>query len=226
MAKAAAFRQQIQLFADANLSPQARSARLARVARAALAGLQAAGRASHTYRLAVDGRPALDESTVRGDGTGRILYSFSYVAEAVEFALDFLRVRAPVKSGAYARSWYVIADGKFSLASQIDLASIPPTGEVIVGNTQPYNRRVDVQRNGARSIRFSVPPGEYSDCVAALRQRFGNSIAAERLYDAHFPGKYILKNHQARRSGRRAGAVIRRSGSAGQSPAIAIRPIA
>lgn len=226
MAKAAAFRQQIQLFADANLSPVARSARLARVARAALAGLQATGRASHTYRLAVDGRPAADESVVRGDGTGKILYSFSYVSEAVEFALDFLRVRAPVKSGAYARSWYVIADGKFMVGSQIDLASIPPTAEVIVGNVAPYNRKVDVQRNGAKPIRFSVPPHEYDDCVAALRQRFGNTMQAKRVYDYNFPGKYRLRNHQRRKSGRRAGSVVRRAGDAGQSPAVIIQPIA
>lgn len=226
MAKAAAFRQQIQLFADANLSPQARSARLARVARAALAGLQATGRASHTYRLAVDGRPALDESTVRGDGTGKILYSFSYVAEAVAFALDFLRVRAPVRSGLYARSWYVIAGNRFALASTINLDSLPPTGEIIIGNTQPYNRKVDVQLNGLKPLRFSVPPLEYDDCVAALGQRFGNTLRAERHYDMNFPGKWILKNHQKALTGRRAGRIIRRAGDAGQSPAIVIQPIA
>lgn len=226
MAKAAAFRQQIQLFADANLSPRARSARLARVARAALAGLQATGRASHTYRLAVDGRPAADESVVRGDGTGKILYSFSYVREAVEFALDFLRARAPVRSGAYARSWYVIVAGHFEIATALDLASIPPTAEIVIGNTQPYNRKVDVQRNGAKPIRFSVPPGEYDDCVAALRQRFGNAMQAKRVYDYNFPGKTPLRRHQKRKSGRRVGAIIRRAGDAGQSPAIIIQPIA
>src|ERR1700744_3689753 len=101
MAKAAVFRQQLAAYINTTLSPAARSARLASVARAALADLQASGRASHVYRLSVDGRPATDESTVRGDGTGKILYSFSYIADAVEFALDFLRARAPVKTGTY-----------------------------------------------------------------------------------------------------------------------------
>jgi hypothetical protein len=226
MAKAAAFRQQITAYIDTNLGPAARSARLARVAQTALASLQAVGRASHTYRLAVDGRPAADESVVRGDGTGRILYSFSYLPEAVEFALDFLRARAPVRSGLYARSWYIIVGDKFTLASQISLADIPPTAEIIIGNTQPYNRKVDVQRNGARPLRFSVPPGEYDDCVAALKQRFGNTMQAKRVYDYNFPGKYLLRNHQVRKSGRRAGAIVRRAGDAGQSPAIILSPIA
>lgn len=223
--KAAVFRQQLTAYIDGALGPAARSVRLARVARAALAGLQATGRAGNVYRLAVDGRPATSEDSVRGDGTGKILYSFSYITDAVEFALDFLRARAPVKSGLYHESFYIIAGGKFALARDTDLANIPPTGEIIIGNTQPYNRKVDVQRNGAKPLRFSVPPLEYDDCVAALGQRFGNSLRAERHYDVNFPGKWILKNHQVRKGGRRAGAVIRRAGDAGQSPAIILNPI-
>lgn len=225
MAKASVFRQQITAYIDTTLSPAARSARLAAVARAALAGLQSSGRASSVYRLSVDGYPATSENTVRGDGTGDILYSFSYTRDAVEFALDFLRARAPVKSGLYARSWYIIAGGQFSLASSLDLNSLPPTGEIIIGNTQPYNRKIDVQRNGAAPLRFSVPPGEYDDCVAAIGQRYGNTLRAKRVYDYGFPGKYRLLNHQVRKSGRRAGSVIRRAGDAGQSPAIVLSPI-
>lgn len=225
VSRAVVFRQQIKAYTDSTLGPAARSARLVTIARGALTGLQAAGRASSVYRLFVDGRPARTEAAVRGDGTGRILYSFSYIAEAVTFALDFLRARAPVKSGAYRASFYVGVDGKFIQADSFDAASVPPTAEIVVGNTQPYNRKVDVQFNGSKPLRFSVPPGEYDDCVAALKQRYGNSLAAKRVYDYNFPGKYALRQHQTRKSGRRAGAIVRRAGSAGQSPAIVINPI-
>jgi hypothetical protein len=225
MARAAVFRQQLTAYIDTTLSPAARSARLATVARTALAELQASGRASRTYRLSVDGRPGASESTVRGDGTGDILYSFSYIADAVEFALDFLRARAPEKTGRYRQSFYVIVGDKFSLASAIDLAGISPTAEIVIGNTQPYNRKVDVQRNGLKPLRFSVPPGEYDDCIAALTQRYGNTMRAKRVFDYNFPGKYRLQNHQTRKSGRRAGKIIRRAGDAGQSPAIVLSPI-
>ncbi len=225
MSKAVAFRQQIRVFTDSALGPAARSARLATVARAALAGLQSTGRASSTYRLFVDGKPSMTETTVRGDGTGKILYSFSYLAEAVEFALDFLRARAPVRSGKYRRSFYVIVNSHFTPADSFDLASVPPTAEIIIGNTQPYNRKVDVQRNGTKPLRFSVPPMEYDDCVRAVKQRFGNTLTAKRVFDYNFPGKYRLRNHQTRKSGRRAGAVVRRAGDAGQSPAVIINSI-
>ena len=225
MAKAVAFRQQIKLFTDNTLSPEARSARLARVARAALTDLQSTGRAGPTYRLFVDGQPATTEATVRGDGTGDILYSFSYIADAILFALDFLRARAPVRSGKYAASWYIGVDGRFVPAASFSPDSVPPTAEIVIGNTQPYNRKVDVQRNGTRPLHFSVPPGEYDDCVAALKQRFGNTMTAKRVYDYNFPGKYRLRNHQVRKSGLRAGAIVRRAGDAGQSPAIVINPI-
>lgn len=223
--KAQAFRQQIRVFTNENLGPAARSARLANIARSALADLQAEGRAGSTYRLFVDGQPATTEYSVRGDGTGRILYAFSYIADAVTFALDFLRARAPVRTGLYAHSWWIGIDGRFVKADSFDPNDIPAAAEIIIGNTQPYNRKVDVQRNGTKPLRFSVPPGEYDDCVAALKQRFGNTMTAKRVYDYNFPGKYILRNHQVRKGGRRAGAVVRKAGDAGQSPAIVINPI-
>lgn len=225
MTKATAFRQQMKVFTDSAFSPAVRSARLASVARGALADLEASGRASPRYRLFVDGQPATTESSVRGDGTGQILYSFSYLAEATTFALDFLQARAPAGSGLYRNSFWVGVNGAFVLAAAFNPDSVPPTAEIVIGNTQPYNRKVDVQMNGAKVLHFSVPPGEYADCVTALKRRFGNTLTAKRVYDMNFPGKYTLHHHQTRQSGRRAGAVLRSAGSFGQSPAIVINPI-
>lgn len=225
--KAAAFRQQIKVYTDSTLGPAARSARLASVARGALADLESAGRVSPKHALYVDGHAASSESEVRGDGTGRILYQFTYIADAIVFALDFLRARAPVRTGKYAASFFIGIDGRFIRAGEFSASSVPATAsDIVIGNTQPYNRKVDVQRNGAKVLRFSVPAGEYDDCVTALKQRFGNTLRAKRVYDIDFPGKYTLKQHQTRKSGRRKGAIVRSAGTFGQAPAIVISPIA
>lgn len=223
--KAVAFRQQIKIYTGALTDPGQRSARLAAVARDALAALQASGRAGPAYTLFVDNRPASSEDSVRGDGTGKILYQFSYIGDAVIFALDFLKARAPSRSGKYRNSFFVGVDGRFVNASAFSPDSVPPTAEIIIGNSQPYNRKVDVQLSGGKVLQFSVPPGEYDDCAAALKQRFGNTLSAKRLYDVNFPGKYLLHRDQRRKSGRRAGSAVRRAGDAGQSPAIVITPI-
>lgn len=223
--KAVAFRQQISVYTGALTDPGARSARLAAVARNALADLESSGRASPVYKLFVDSQPAASEDSVRGDGMGRILYQFSYLAEAVTFALDFLRARAPSRSGKYRASFFVGVDGRFVPADAFSPDSVPPTAEIIIGNSQPYNRKVDVQLSGGKVLHFSVPPGEYDDCAAALKQRFGNTLTAKRAYDINFPGKYLLHAAQVRKSGRRAGSAIRKAGDAGQSPALIISPI-
>lgn len=227
MAKAVAFRQQIKTYTGALTDPGARSARLASVARSALATLQASGRVSKTYTLFVDNRPAASEDSVRGDGTGKILYEFDYVADAVTFALDFLRARAPNRSGKYRASFFVGVNGRFVPADSFSPDSVPPGAEIIVGNSQPYNRKVDVQLNGGNVLHFSAPPHEYDDCATALKQRFGNTMRAERTYDVSFPGKYTLHQAQTRKSGPRSGRPIRRRrvGDAGESPALVITAI-
>lgn len=184
-------RVQIQAFIDSALSPAARSAVLADAARSMVRDLITDQRAVPDYVTYVDGRQGADEGAVRGDGSGTILYRFNYLGRAAAFALSFLQSRGP--GGKFAQSFYVGVDGRFIPAAGFNPDSVPPTAEVVIGNTQPYSRRVDVQMDGNTVLHFSVPAGMFADCVRAVRRPFGGVIKAKRVYSMRFPGQYMLR---------------------------------
>lgn len=191
-----ALRQQVSVYIDANLAPAARSAKLAQIARAGRDDLIATGRASPYYQTFVDGARGAAEESVRPGGT--ILYQFGYVATAAVFALNFLRARSPVASGRYRGSFYLGVNGRFIPASQFQPKSVPPDAEIVIGNTQPYSRKIDVQADGDRPLHFSVGPGLFDDAVRATRSAFARTITAQRVYDYNFPGKYLLQRTSSR----------------------------
>jgi hypothetical protein len=205
MAGAAAFRQTTKVIVDREFSPAARSRALATMAKKGLAELLASGRASKRYRTFVDGREGAAEETVSGDH-GVILYSFQYLGEITQFALGFLMRRSPVKSGAFRDSFFISVDGRFIRPAEFQPASVPAGAEIIISNTQPYDRKVDVQLVGGQVLRFSVPAGLYDDAVRALRRQYGNIVTAKRLYNVRFPGQYIL------RRGKKAGTPVEAPG--------------
>lgn len=211
MAGAVAFRQQTRVFVDRELSAAARAARLADYARESVAALIAEGRASRDYTRFVDGREGAPESSVDGN-RGVISYLFSYVAEAAVFALSFLRARCPVGTGRYRDSFVVAVNGRPIPAAALNPANIPPGAEICIYNSQPYSRKIDVQMAGKTRLRFSVPPGEFDDAARAVRQRFGNTMDARRVYNLNIPGQYILKR------GANAGSPV-------QSPALILSPL-
>lgn len=225
MANARAFRVGLKAALDAALSPPARSAALARVAKAELAQALRSGRAGESFRVFVDGRPDAPEESVRGDGRGVILYEFSYAAEAAAFALAYLRRRAPELSGAYREGFFVAVDGRMVDARAFDPRRVPPGAELIIGNRLPYNRLVDAQRRGRRAVSYRVPANLYADAVREIRRRFGNSVAAARVRDVAFPGKYRLSRAQVRKTGRYAGRVLRAEGSPVESPGLRLTPL-
>lgn len=198
------FRLATKVFVDKELSVEARSARLAAAARAGVADLISTGRASPNYRRFVDGREGAQEETVNGRD-GVILYEFSYIAETVAFALAFLRGRSP-RSGsakkdprypnAYRDCFVVAVDGRPIPAASLNPRSIPLNAEIMIYNSQPYSRRVDVQFDGKKSLKFNVPPGLFDDAARAVRARFGNTATAKRLYSVTFPGGYVRKTGQ------------------------------
>lgn len=187
------FRQDIQVFRDANLSPAAQSARLAKVAREAVAELIAANRATPRYTRSVDGRPGADESSVLPDG--RISYAFHYIGDAAEFALTFLRYRAsPIASGRYRDGFRVSVDGRPFDVRTFDKTKIPPGAEVFVYNVEPYSRKIDVGMSGTRTLRYRIPSGLFEAAASAVRRQFGNSVSAKRLYTVRFPGQGRAKH--------------------------------
>lgn len=206
----AGFRQTTRLFVDRELSGPARSAKLAAFARDGVAKLIAEGKAAPTYRRFVDGREGAQESDVKPDGV--IQYEFSYIAEAVLFALAFLQARSPVRSGRFRESFVVAVDGRPIPARQFQPRSVPLAAEVIIYNLQPYSRKIDVQTAGGRRLKFSTPAGLFDDCARALRRRFGNTVVGKRLYSVSFPGQYTLRRGE-------------KKGQRVNSPAIVITPL-
>lgn len=203
--------QTIRAFVDTELSNPVRSAALASFARDELAALQAAGQVGRAYRRIVDGVPDVTEDAVRGDGSGRIIYLFSYQAEATVRALGYLRRRVPSRKGTYADSFYVGVNGRFVPAAQFKPERVPDAAEIVIGNTQAYSRRVDVQMDGTTTLHFSRPSGIFDDAARVIRRDFGGLVDARRAYTMRFPGQYIL------RTGERRGDPV-------HSPALILRP--
>lgn len=202
-----AFRRQVDVFVARSLAPEARSRILAETARKGVAELVRSGRAPPDYRRYVDGVPEAPEHAVRPEGV--IVYRFHHMAEVVAFALAYLRQRAPrsaASNGNYDRqafvdSFYLGLDGRFVPAGRFAPARMGPVSEVVIGNTRPYNRLVDVQMRGGQRVRFSVPADIYRDCYAQIDRRFGNHVTTRRVASMTFPGQYVLR--RGRRAGRR-----------------------
>lgn len=222
MASASMVRRRIQVSLNTTLSPAARSKHLAAFARRELRNLIQSGRASDAYTRVVDGRRDVSEDAVRGDGRGVITYYFSYTTEATMFAIAYLQRRSPVRSGRFRRGFIVSVNGRMIPAGSFNPRSAPSDAEIIITNTEPYNRKVDVQQVGGRTLHFNVPPKMYEDCARAVNRRFGNTIRATRYYDIDFSGKYRLRARQVRKSGRYAGRVVRAKGDYVQSPGLII----
>lgn len=215
------FARSVRLFVGKNLSPQARSAALASFARADVARLQREGRAALDYTVWVDGRENAPLESVSPEG--RIVYRFNGIAEATTFALGFCVARSPVLTGAYRKSWFVLVDGREWSGP---LPEIPAGAEVLVVNTQPYHRKIDMGSQGVGKLGREVASrrgpkrkrGAYVSITEACRhellRRFPGVSAARvfvELPGGPAPAPYTLKGGLVR--GSVAAALNRRSGA-------------
>ncbi|UPY35494.1 hypothetical protein [Sediminicoccus sp. KRV36] len=190
-----AFQRSVDVFLSRSLSPAAMSAALADVAERGTRDLIASRRAAPRFTRIVDGVKNAPASSVKP--TGLIVDEFYYLGDVAAFALAFLQARSPVLSGDFKKGFFLgIAmtkggAGKFVRAANFNPEAVTPdVAEITIGNVEPYNRLVDVQKVGGRRLRFKVPPDLYGDAAKALRGRFGNAVDAYRRYDVNFPGKY------------------------------------
>lgn len=184
------YRTEISAFINTNLSDAARSRALADFARAERDKLIKSGQASARYTTYVDGHVDPNEDHVKGTG-GIIHYRFSDLGDATEFALTYLRYRVPKVSGLLSESFWVSINGDYySPGESINYNKIPLDAEVVIGNTEAYWRKADLNLKGKRELRYRAPD-EIKDCVSALNARFGRtSIKARRVYNWDFPGRY------------------------------------
>jgi len=180
---------------------------LARFARAGLADYLRTLEDKPGVTRIVNGRIGADEDSVILPGP--IVYSFSWWAQILEYALAFLHARSPSKSGDYRAGFFVLADGREVQPPQF--GRIAAGAEVIIGNDRPYSRKLDVQMSGGRSIRVSVPPGIFADGASAIRAKFVDLVTVKRFYTISYRGQYTLKTGPKR-------------GKPVNSPAIVITP--
>ena len=180
MARIQSIRRDLQL-ATAHMDPAAIQGELAQFARDSLNEAIREGEASPLYDLYVNGRLGAAESSV--EPPGPILYEFRWWNEIIEFGLQALMDRSPVRSGLYKRSWFAMVNS--TVAPNYD--SIPFDAKVILTNNQPYSRKIEVGH-----MVMSVPPGVVEDCKRTIMSRYGNMIEAKATMIT-LPGGYILK---------------------------------
>lgn len=223
MAAATAFRRTVELFINQNLTPEAQSAALAKVAREGLAELQRTGEASTVFRRYVDGKEGAAEESVKPDGV--IVYAFDHLATIITFALSFLLDRAPPASVApvspahgkpthYRDGFALGLGGRMVAAKDWNPDAFDADGagaEILIFNRVAYGRRLDVQADGGKRLKFTVPAGIWDDAAKEINRRFGGIVTATRQYDIDYPGKYAL------RTGKHAGKAV-------QSPGLILSP--
>lgn len=214
-----AFSRSTKVFIDSSLSPKAQSEFLAKVAKQGVADLIATKRAPPRYDRFVDGKKDAPEETVKPSGT--ISYVFEYLNDVIAFSIGYLRTRSPVRKGKYRDSFYVSVNGKAILATDFEGTDIGTSSEIIIYNSQPYARKVDVQLVGYKKLHFSTPADMFPECVQAVKSRFGNLVNVSRIRNVSFPGKYTLRRRQMRPRPRQH-LVLRHVGEPVETPGMVI----
>ncbi|MDB5415104.1 MAG: hypothetical protein JWR10_3439 [Rubritepida sp.] len=183
--------QHLQVLIDRAL-PESRQRQIAAdYARGVRDGLIASGRAPPHFTTAVDGREGVAEEAVRLDG-GHIRYEFGSLANAVQFALDYLRERSPVLTGDYRASWMVLVNGS---PWRQAVSEIPGDAEAVVVNDRPFARLLEVGSNGkasarrVRRVKYKNRRGHErtklltstTDCAAEVQKRWPDLFVARQF---------------------------------------------
>ena len=183
------YARQIDVFISKNLTGAEQSRVLARFARADVARHQAQGRVSMDYTIFVDGREGAAPETVKPGGA--IVYQFSRLKDAVAFAFGYLVGRSPVGTdsqspGRYRKSWVIFVNWQLWRG---DLANMPRDAEVMIVNTQPYHRKLEMTRGGTKATLTYL-------CRLAVEKKYKNVRASHvflELPQGPAPAPYVLK---------------------------------
>jgi hypothetical protein len=192
-----------------DLDPAAMQKELAAFARRSVADVIRSGEAPADYEVFVNGRQGAPEESVALPGP--IVYVFSNWKLAIETAIEQLQQRVPSRTGRYAASFVVLANQQVVT----DYKSIPPDGEVVIFNRQPYTRKMETGANKTGGRHFDR-------AKAAFNRRFPDVFTAQLVYLNVAGGvapevPYILKGSAGRRKDRQAGQPI-------TYPALVINP--
>lgn len=151
--------------ATVGLEPAAIQRQLAAFAREELAGALARGDGSPVYTTSVNGRRGASEDSVRLPGP--IVYDFVWWAPIITYALEVLRARSPVRSGAYRDAWTVVVGGQ----KVREFDALPADAQIHIVNPVPYARKIEVGH-----MKMSVPPGVVEQGVQVVAARYGQMV--------------------------------------------------
>lgn len=156
----------IQMLVDETLGPEARSRQLAAFAREEFERADAENRAATgrtvAHRTFVDGVEGRPLPTVTPDGT--VVFAWQLLDDLLAWIADELERASPKKSGRYAASHLLFADGIEVPAS----SPVPDAAEYAFLNAQPYARKIE------RGLSEAAPEGVYEAVALLARRRFGN----------------------------------------------------
>lgn len=178
--------QTFQLFLNESVGAAARSRVLAQFAREerdkAIAINRRATEQEPQYETFVDGQAGASEDAVKPDG--RIVYEFTIATDIIPWIMTQLQKISPHRSGRYANSHEVFADGT-QVESQYKLP--PGAQEYFVMNFTPYALKIEgATRKGGAVTRppqsKSAPEGVYRVVAKLARQKFGKLARIEYNY--------------------------------------------
>lgn len=151
---------------------------------------------------------------------GPIVFKYRYLREAIVFALGALRKASPVVSGAYRNNHRIFINGVPADAVPM---RIDPGSTVMIANTVPYARRLEVGKTkSGRAFVIQVPPHIYERVTNQVRARFGN-VGSIKFGYVNIPNAYIIRGRLPSHYIGSSGRPTRRRQAAGQPvPAPAI----
>lgn len=170
------------------LSPQEAQKWFVTVAKITRDELIEDGRAGQTYTTIVDG----SRTTPLDRAQTHITFQWQYLEEATQYALAELVKRA--KYGQFTGKFWLSVEDQYYAPGSYNASVSRGAKQVVIGNTEAWDRKLDVQLMGSKRINYSVLPGLYQDVARKVNSRFGGSIEAKRVYDYSFPGRYQPKH--------------------------------
>jgi hypothetical protein len=210
----------VSLIVAGELSAEAQSRQVAAMARQLRDEAAATNRAltgeEPSWTTFVDGHAGAAEESVKVPG--RIDYEFSAGADVVSYVAGLIARTAPKRSGRYARSLAIYADG-----IEVETPEAAADAEeIIIVSTVAYARKIERGRKGY------APGGVFEGVAAMAMSRYGNMASIKLTFAAPLGGgthleAWASKTTQTRKRFAGAGGTARRDAWNRRNPAILIR---
>jgi hypothetical protein len=148
-----------------------------------------------SYKRFVDGREGAPEEAVKA--TGVILYIYQRLDMVAQFALETLKERSPVLTGAYRDAHTMFIRGQ----AVTDLKSWQSGDEIVIANPLPYARKIEL---GKMKMRVPGTDHVYQQAEQIVNRKFGNLARVKFTYQG-IVGFQKMAGVSARAIGGKAG---------------------